>query len=194
MIAYIEGKLAYKSPAVVYMDINGLGYEVQISLNTYSRIQALDHCKLFTYLHIKEDAHTLFGFYEEREKALFLNLISVSGVGASTARMILSSLKPAEVREAILTDNARLLEGVKGIGAKTARRIILELKDKMGKYELSASPAPGEGNTKQLDALNALLALGIAKSAAESSVRKAMRTFPADGDIELLIKEALKNL
>lgn len=194
MIAYIEGKLTYKSPAMVHMDINGLGYEIQISLNTYSRIQDLDRCKLQTYLHIKEDAHTLYGFYDENEKALFLNLISVSGVGASTARMIISSMKPDEIRAAILTEDAKLLESVKGIGAKTAKRIILELKDKMGKSGPIPSSGPGEGNTRQIDALNALLALGIAKSAAEAAIRRVMRTFPADGDIELLIKEALKNL
>lgn len=194
MIAYIEGKLTYKSPAMVYMDISGLGYEVQISLNTFSRIQHLDRCKLHTYLHIKEDSHTLYGFFEENEKVLFLNLIAVSGVGASTARIILSSLKPDEVREAILTENEKLLESIKGIGAKTAKRIILELKDKMGKFEASQPLISKEGNTQHIDALNALLALGIAKSAAEASVRKVMRTFPADGSIELLIKEALKHL
>lgn len=194
MIAYIEGKLTYKSPAMVYIDINGLGYEIQISLNTYSRVQSLERCRLLTYLHIKEDSHTLFGFFEENEKTLFLSLLSVSGVGASTARMILSALKPDEIREAIYTENEKLLESIKGIGSKTAKRLILELKDKLGKYEISPSLVASEGNTRQLDALNALLALGIAKSAAETSIRKVMRTFPVEGNVELLIKEALKNL
>lgn len=194
MIAYIEGTLTYKSPALVHIDIQGLGYEIQISLNTYSRIQSLERCKLLTYLHIKEDSHTLYGFFEQNEKMLFLSLISVSGVGASTARMMLSSLKPDELRAAILTEDTRVLEAVKGIGAKTAKRIILELKDKLGKYDAGPAPAAREGNTRQLDALNALLALGIARPAAEASIRKVMRSFPANGDIELLIKETLKNL
>lgn len=194
MIAYIDGKLTYKSPALVYVDINGLGYEVQISLNTFSRIQHLERCKLLTYLHIKEDAHTLYGFFEESERTLFLHLISVSGVGASTARIILSSMKPDEVRTAIVSENEKLLESIKGIGAKTAKRIILELKDKMLKNESIQLLATPGSNTLQIDALNALLALGIARSAAEVAVRKAMRIFPGDGNLEMLIKEALKNL
>ncbi|HEX5553697.1 MAG TPA: Holliday junction branch migration protein RuvA [Chitinophagaceae bacterium] len=194
MIAYIDGKLTYKSPALVYLDVNGLGYEVQISLNTYSRIQHLERCKLLTYLHIKEDAHTLYGFFEDSERVLFLQLISVSGVGASTARIILSSMKPDEVRSAIIGEDERLLESIKGIGAKTAKRIILELKDKMVKYAGAQPLTSTEGNTLQVDALNALLALGIARPAAENAVRKVMRAFPAEGSLEMLIKDALKNL
>lgn len=194
MIAYIDGKLTYKSPAVVYMDVNGLGYEVQISLNTYSKIRDVEKCRLLTYLHIKEDAHTLYGFFEESERNIFLQLISVSGIGASTARMILSSLKPDEVRIAILTENEKQLEGIKGIGAKTAKRIILELKDKMGKMEAMQTLVAQQGNTLQSDALNALLALGIARTAAESAIRKVMSAFPDNGSLEMLIKEALKNM
>ncbi len=194
MIAYIDGKLTYKSPAVVYMDVNGLGYEVQITLNTYSKIQHLEKCRLLTYLHIKEDAHTLYGFFEENERNIFLQLISVSGIGASTARMILSSLKPDEVRIAIVSENEKQLEGIKGIGAKTAKRIILELKDKMGKIEAMQTLVAQQGNTLQSDALNALLALGIARTAAESAIRKVMSAFPDNGSLEMLIKEALKNM
>lgn len=194
MIAYIDGKLTYKSPAVVYMDVNGLGYEVQISLHTYSKIQHLEKCRLLTYLHIKEDAHTLYGFFEENERNIFLQLISVSGIGASTARMILSSLKPDEVRIAIVSENEKQLEGIKGIGAKTAKRIILELKDKMGKIEAMQTLVAQQGNTLQSDALNALLALGIARTAAESAIRKVMSAFPDNGSLEMLIKEALKNM
>lgn len=193
MIAYIEGKLTYKSPALVHMDVSGLGYEIQISLYTYSRIQHLERCKLLTFLHIKEDSHTLYGFFEEREKTLFLLLISVSGVGASTARMILSSLKPEEVRDAIVREDERLLERIKGIGAKTAKRIILELKDKMGKIEIGSTPAR-PGNTMHEDALNALLALGIGRSAADLAIRKTLPGFPDDGTLEMLIKETLKSL
>ncbi|TAN13342.1 MAG: Holliday junction branch migration protein RuvA [Chitinophagaceae bacterium] len=194
MIAYIDGKLTYKSPAVVYMDVNGLGYEVQITLNTYSKIQHLEKCRLLTYLHIKEDAHTLYGFFEENERNIFLQLISVSGIGASTARMILSSLKPDEVRIAIVSENEKQLEGIKGIGAKTAKRIILELKDKMGRMEAMQTLVAQQGNTLQSDALNALLALGIARTAAESAIRKVMSAFPDNGSLEMLIKEALKNM
>ena len=135
MIAYIDGIITYQSPAVIHLEVNGLGYEVQISLHTYSRIQGMQRCKLHTYLHIKEDAHTLYGFFEESEKHIFLQLLGVSGIGASTARMILSSVQPAEIQRAIVQENEKLLESIKGIGAKTAKRIILELKDKMVKQQ-----------------------------------------------------------
>jgi len=196
MIAYLEGKLTYKTPALVYIDIQGLGYEVQISLNTYSKIQHLETCKLLTYLHIKEDAHTLYGFFEEAEKQMFLHLIGVSGIGASTARMMLSSLQPADIQRAILMENEKMLEGVKGIGAKTAKRVILELKDKMKRVQpetvhLSATP----NNTTEEDALNALVTLGIARNMAEQAIRKVLK---ADSgllnDLEDLIKKALKSL
>lgn len=194
MIAYIDGRLTYKSPALVHLDVNGLGYEVQISLHTYSKIQHLDRCKLLTFLHIKEDAHTLYGFFEEDERSVFLQLIGVSGVGATTARIILSSMRPAEVRAAVTGENEKLLERVKGIGAKTAKRIILELKDKMLKQSGPEVLVAAGGNTLQVDALNALLALGISRPAAENAIRRVTRTFPAEGDLEQLIKDALKNL
>ena len=133
MIAYLSGKFSYKTPTVVYVDVQGLGYEVNISLNTYSHIQKLNEGKLYTYLQVKEDAHTLYGFFDSMEKEMFVMLISVSGVGAATARMMLSNLKPEEISKAILQNNASLLESVKGIGRKTAERLILELKDKMSK-------------------------------------------------------------
>jgi Holliday junction DNA helicase RuvA len=194
MIAYIDGKLTFKSPALVHLDVQGLGYEVQISLHTYARIQHLDRCKLLTFLHIKEDAHTLYGFFEEDERTLFLQLLGVSGVGASTARMILSSLKPGEVKQAIAREDEKLLERIKGIGAKTAKRIILELKDKVQKSTGSPSSGTGQDNTPPVDALNALLALGIARPAAERAVQKVTRSFPENQDLEWLIKEALKNV
>ena len=133
MIAYLTGKFAYKSPTVVYVDVQGVGYEVNISLNTYSKIQDKSDGQLFTYLQIKEDAHTLYGFFDVSEKEMFTQLISVSGVGASTARMMLSSMKPDEIINAILMNNPRTLESVKGIGKKTAERLVLELRDKIGK-------------------------------------------------------------
>lgn len=194
MIAYIEGKLTYKSPALVYLDVNGLGYEVQISLNTYSSIQALHACRLLTFLHIKEDAHTLYGFFDEAERQVFLQLLSVSGVGASTARMILSSMQPEEVQAAILAEDEKVLERIKGIGGKTAKRIILELKDKMLKQKDNIRlPATGN-NTMQADALNALLALGISRVAAESALQKVLKASPGIQRVEELIKLSLKNM
>ena len=133
MIAFVRGNFVNKTPTSVTVDVNGVGYELLISLNTYSRIQNLEKGSLFTYLQIKEDGHTLYGFFEVQEKDLFTQLISVSGVGAATARMILSSMKSEDVVRAIATRDARVLECVKGIGKKSAERIILELKDKMGK-------------------------------------------------------------
>ena len=124
MYAYLQGKFTYKSPAQVYIDVNGIGYEVNISLNTYSHILNLEQGKLFTHLQVKEDAHVLFGFFDKQEKDMFLLLTGVSGVGTVTARMMLSSLKPEEVSRAILQGNIKLLESVKGIGKKTAERLV----------------------------------------------------------------------
>ncbi|HUX84970.1 MAG TPA: Holliday junction branch migration protein RuvA [Chitinophagaceae bacterium] len=194
MIAYIEGKLTFKSPATVHMDVQGLGYEVQISLNTFSRIRDLDRCRLFTFLHIKEDAHTLYGFFDQAEKSVFLQLISVSGVGASTARMMLSSLQPEEIQAAILQENERTLESIKGIGSKTARRLILELKDKFMRQKDENQISGLPNNTMQGDALNALIALGISRSAADSAVQKVLKGSPPFHGLEELIKQALKNL
>ena len=194
MIAYLEGLLTYKSPALVHLDIHGLGYEVQISLNTYSRIQHLDRCKLHTYLLIKEDAHTLFGFFEESEKLIFLQLISVSGIGATTARMMLSSLHPEEIQRAILQENDQLLERIKGIGSKSAKRIILELKDKMLKQKDNLQISTTVNNTQENDALNALIALGVSRNAAELAVGKVLKAESQVPDLEQLIKMALRNL
>jgi holliday junction DNA helicase RuvA len=192
MLAYLSGKFSYKNPAVVYVDVHGVGYEVNISLNTYSHIQKLTEGKLYTYLQVKEDAHTLFGFFDAIEKEMFVMLISVSGVGAATARMMLSNLKPDEISKAIAQNNATLLERVKGIGRKTAERLILELKDKMGKL---ATNLPGEaaiGNTLEQDALNALIALGITRIIAEQAIKKIVISSPTINTLEELIKKALK--
>ncbi|NSL88498.1 Holliday junction branch migration protein RuvA [Chitinophaga solisilvae] len=195
MIAYLNGKLAYKSPALVHMEVHGVGYEVQISLNTYSRIQDLDSCKLLTYLQIKEDAHTLYGFFEEAERSLFLLLISVSGVGAGTARMMLSSLQPDDIQRAIMMENEKMLEGVKGIGAKTAKRIILELKDKVSKQKDSGLHlSVTSNNTIHEDALNALVTLGIARNMADTAIQRVMKNEPLLQNLEELIKKALKSL
>lgn len=192
MIAYLSGKFSYKNPAVVYVDVHGVGYEVNISLNTYSHIQQLSEGKLFTYLQIKEDAHTLYGFFDAMEKEMFILLISVSGVGAATARMMLSNMKPAEISHAIMMNNAALLEKVKGIGKKTAERLVLELKDKVSKLSSSVPGSVAVGNTLEQDALNALVALGISRPLAEQSIKKIVISEPSINNLEALIKKALK--
>ncbi len=192
MYAYLQGKFTYKSPAQVYVDVNGVGYEVNISLNTYSHIQNLEQGKLFTHLQVKEDAHVLFGFFDKQEKDMFLLLTGVSGVGSSTARMMLSSLRPEEVSLAIMQSNIKLLESIKGIGKKTAERLVLELKDKIGKNLLDANLSFPTGNRLEQDALNALTALGISRSQAENAIQKIIRTEPSVSQLEELIKKALK--
>ena len=193
MYAYLRGDFSYKSASQVYIDINGVGYEVNITLNTYSAIETLAGGKLFTYLQIKEDAHTLYGFFEKEERDMFVLLISVSGVGAATARMMLSSLKPEDVEVAIITGNLKLIESVKGIGKKTAERLVLELKDKLGNKTYSSSQSWGKTvNSIEKDAVNALAALGIMQKQAETSVKKVLATEPDIIKLEDLIKKALK--
>ena len=194
MIAYLSGKFSYKNPAVVYVDVQGVGYEVNISLNTYAQIQHLTEGRLFTYLQIKEDAHTLYGFAEQAEKDMFVLLISVSGVGAATARMMLSGMKPEEISNAILMRHTSTLESVKGIGRKTAERLVLELKDKVSKVSNSSGENLRAGNTFDQDALNALVALGIARPAAEQAIKKIIISEPSINNLETLIKKALKSI
>jgi len=192
MIAYLTGKFLNKTPTVVYVDVQGVGYEVNISLNTYSRIQSLEEGRLYTHLQIKEDAHTIFGFFDLAEKEMFQLLIGVSGVGAATARMVLSSLRAEEVGRVISQGNTAVLEKVKGIGRKTAERIILELRDKMTKLSPIVTLNPNDNNTLQQDALNALVALGIGKPLAENSIKKIIDSNPNIHNLEELIKSALK--
>lgn len=196
MIAYLNGRLAYKDPTYVIIDIQGVGYEIKISLNTFSKIKDEESCKLHTYLHIKEDGHTLFGFAEKSEKTLFLLLISISGVGPSTGLMVLSSLSPHEVEHAILSEDAATIQSVKGIGAKTAQRIILELKDKIGK-DPNADPSifisQSLSNTIRNEALSALITLGINKAAAQKSIDKILKNSDPQISLEELIKLALKS-
>jgi Holliday junction DNA helicase RuvA len=192
MYAYLEGKFTFKSPAQVYVDVNGIGFEVNISLNTYSSLQKLDTGRLYTYLQIKEDAHVLYGFFDKQEKDLFVQLISISGVGAATARMMLSSLKPEEINGAIAQGNVRLLESIKGIGKKTAERLVLELKDKVGKNNVDIKLSVTTGSTLQQDAINALTALGILRSQAENAIQKTIGSEPYIVNLEELIKKALK--
>ena len=194
MIAQLTGRFAYKSPTMVIIDCGGVGYEVNISLNTFTAIQALEQGTLLTHLRISEDAHTLYGFSDATEKGIFLQLIGVSGVGASTARMMLSSLKAGDVQAAILTGNVRLLESVKGIGKKTAERIVLELKDKIGKQAAIPSVSTSLYNTAAADALEALVALGINRLVAEQGLKKVTASPDAPAAVEDLIKQVLKNL
>ena len=192
MYAYVEGAFTYKSPAQVYVDVNGIGYEVNISLNTYGAIQQLEKGKLYTYFQVKEDGHTLFGFFDKAEKEMFVLLISVSGVGASTTRIMLSHMKPDEVQRAIAQSNVKLLESIKGIGKKTAERLVLELKDKVIKVSADSILPVIASNRLQQDALNALVALGISKPMAESSIQKINLAQPNITNLEELIKKALK--
>jgi Holliday junction DNA helicase RuvA len=193
MIAFIRGDFVYKTPAIVHVDAHGVGYELQISLNTFSKIQHLDKGILQTYFHVREDAQILYGFFDVVEKEMFILLISVSGVGASTARMMLSSMKPEEIARAILNGNSALLESIKGIGRKSAERIILELRDKVSKTISESNISPLINNTLEQDALNALIALGIAKSAAEQALKKVISGEP-ESKVEDVIKKALKIL
>jgi len=193
MIAYLKGDFVNKTPSSVYIDVNGVGYEVQISLNTYSKIQGLEKGILQTILIVREDAHILYGFFEPAEKEIFQLLINVSGIGSSTARVMLSYMKPDELARAIVQSDVRTLEGIKGIGKKTAERLVLELKDKLAKHPIESNISPMKNNTLQQDALNALTALGINRMAAEQAVKKTLASEP-DLLVEELIKKSLRIL
>jgi len=193
MIAYLKGDFVHKSPAVVHVDVNGVGYEVLISLHTYSKIQNLDKGILQTVLLIREDAHILYGFFDLAEKEMFLHLISVSGVGASTARVMLSYMKPDELASAIIQGDTKTLEGIKGIGKKSAERLVVELRDKLAKQPLDSNISPLKNNTLQQDALNALTALGIARQQAGQAIEKTIAANP-NLSVEELIKLALRTL
>ena len=194
MFAYLDGKFVFKSPAMVHVEVNGVGYEVQISLNTYSRIQNLEKGILHISLLIREDAHILYGFFDKTEKEMFLNLISVSGIGATTARMMLSYMKPEELTRLIVLHDIHGLEKIKGIGKKTAERLVLELKDKMAKQPLDSNISPLKHNTLHSDALNALMALGIARSTADQAIQRVTQSDPSLTSLEDVIKKALKTL
>ncbi|MFT4094469.1 MAG: Holliday junction branch migration protein RuvA [Niabella sp.] len=196
MINYLKGTFVSITPSSVIIDVQGMGYEVNISLNTYSQIQHLEKGLLHTHLLIKEDAHLLYGFADTGEKEIFLLLLSVSGIGANTARLILSYMRPEEVASAIARGDSKALERIKGIGKKTAERAILELKDKIGKQPADAHAIATEkdttGNIRQ-DALEALMALGINRQLAEQNIAKILQAAP-DLPLEELIKNVLKGL
>ena len=193
MITHIHGKLVEKNLTDVVIDCNGVGYFINISLHTYSHIPEGDYLKLYTYLQVKEDSQALFGFSSTAEREIFKLLISVSGVGPSIARTMLSSLTPKQVREGIARGDAALIQSVKGIGAKTAARVILDLKDKVLKvYELDELSTV-RNNTEKDEALSALEVLGFARKQAERVVEKVVVNQP-EASVEVIIKEALKNL
>ena len=193
MISFLRGHFIEKTPTHVWVDVNGVGYEVHISLNTYSKIQQKEEGLLYTILLIREDAHLLYGFGDLSERDLFQQLISVSGVGASTARVMLSYLKPEELIQAIVQGNVKALESIKGIGKKTAERLVLELKDKLSKIASVSNNSPLIHNSLQQDALNALTALGIPKQAASMAIEKTLKANPEMG-VEDLVKMALRSL
>jgi Holliday junction DNA helicase RuvA len=193
MIAHIQGKLVEKTPTEVVIDCGGVGYHINISLHTFSLLPPTDHIKLFTYLQIKEDAHTLFGFVEKSEREIFKMLLSVSGIGASIARTMLSSLEPKQIIQAIATADVVTIQSIKGIGTKTAQRVILDLKDKVLKlYDLD-EVSMSKSNTNKEEALSALEVLGFNKKLAEKSVEQFVRNNP-EATVETIIKQALKNL
>jgi Holliday junction DNA helicase RuvA len=195
MIAYLKGKLVHKEPTFIILDVNGIGYQVSISLNTFSEIKDREDLKLVTYMHVREDAQILYGFVNETEKQMFQHLISVNGVGPNTALVVLSYLPPNELRSAIVREDAAALQAVKGIGGKTAQRVILELKDKLRKDPIEeGSGKPGLiHNTMRHEALTALMTLGITKSAAEKSVDSVLKLSGNTISLEDLVKQALKN-
>ena len=194
MITHIKGKLVEKSPTSVIIDVNGIGYLINISLNTFSAIPDQENLKLYTHLQIKEDSHTLFGFYSLKEREIFRLLISVSGIGASIARTMLSSLTPEQIIQGISIGDSAMIQSVKGIGLKTSQRVIIELKDKVLKiYDLDDKISFQNNNTAKEEALSALEVLGINKKTSEKLVDKIILD-NADASVEFIIKEALKNL
>lgn len=197
MFNYLSGKLVVKDPTFVVIDIGGVGYEVKISLGTFSKIKALEQCQLFTYFHVKEDMQVLFGFVDAEEKELFIKLISISGIGPSTALMMFSSLSKEELIEAISSGNVKTIQSVKGIGAKTAQRVILELKDKVTKTGTAIDGIPGIAASPSQEILQeavaALVTLGIAKNVAEKNVRLILKRTNSQLSLEEIIKLALKS-
>ena len=195
MIAYLKGEITFKNPSFIIVETGGVGYHVNISLYTYARIEKLERLKILTHLVIKEDSHTLYGFSEEAERSLFVHLISVSGVGPSTAQLLLSSLRPEEARAAIIGEDVASFRQVKGIGPKTAKRIILDLKDKLmkesGDEPLTISTVD---NTIRDEALSALVALGFSRAQVQKALNKVLRQQAGISSVENLVKLALKEL
>lgn len=194
MISYIKGEITHKNPTFIIVETGGIGYHVNVSLHTYAQIEKEERIKILIHQHLKEDSNTLYGFSEETERSLFVLLISVSGIGPNTARVILSSMTPEEVRASILAENVAAFNRVKGIGPKTAKRIILDLKDKVMKDsgDITVSLG-GQDNTLRAEALSALVALGFAKVSVQKTLNKVLQAEKFTS-VEQLIKVALKQL
>ncbi len=193
MIAHIQGRLVEKTPTEVVIECSGVGYHINISLHTFSLIPEGENLKLFTFLRVKEDSHTLYGFVEKQERELFKLLISVSGIGANIARTMLSSLAPQQIIQAIATNDVATVQSIKGIGAKTAQRVILDLKDKVLKVYSLHEVSLVSNNTNKEEALSALEVLGFIRKTAEKVIDKIVKEDP-NATVESLIKQALKNL
>lgn len=193
MYAFVSGKVAELTPAYAVIDNNGIGYFINITLNTFTAIGEQTQVKLFTHLQVLEDAHNMYGFYTVKERDMFEMLITVSGVGCNTARLILSSLTVNELSTAIANEDLRTIQGVKGIGSKTAQRIIVDLKDKVKKTEFEEQIIGVVNNTAKEEALTALVTLGFSKNAADKALNKLLKQHP-EASVEILIREALKLL
>jgi len=196
MITYVKGNITHKSPTYIVVEAAGIGYHINISLYTYAQVEKLEAVKLLTHLHIKEDSHTLYGFAEAAERALFVHLISVSGIGPNTAQLMLSAMNPEEMRAAVVGEDVNALKRIKGVGPKTAKRIILDLKDKLLKDAGDQAPAlaPQMDNTMREEALSALVALQFNRIQAQKALNKVLKTQPSGVNVETLIKLALKEL
>lgn len=196
MIAYLKGDITHKSPTFIYVECHGVGYHVNISLHTFSKLEKLEKVKIYTYLNVKEDEQSLFGFFDDEERALFILLISVSGVGVNTARVILSYMAPEEIRTAIIHEDAFSLGKVKGIGPKTAKRIILDLKEKVIKENTQEQVVlfSNQNNTIKNEALSALIALGFPKQTVEKQLKLVLDKNTEVDSVEDLIKQVLKQM
>ncbi len=192
MYEYIQGKIAELTPASVIVDNQGIGYFIHISLNTYSALAGKEQAIVFVHQVVREDAQLLFGFYNKSEREIFRHLITVSGIGPNTGRMMLSSMSPAEIQEAILVGNVSLLSSIKGIGAKTAQRVIIDLKDKVGKSDVSDNFLLSQSNTNREEALSALVMLGFTKNTVDKVLDKILKSNPK-AEVEELVKQALKS-
>lgn len=196
MIAFLKGRLVHKDPTHIVIDVNGVGYHINISLQTFSEVKDQENVMVYTHLSIREDAHVLFGFSKESEKKLFQQLVSVNGVGPSTAIVMLSYMNSNELKNAIVQEDAAALQAIKGIGGKTAQRVIIELKDKLKKEsweDAQPSVSIGPHNTLRKEALSALLTLGLPKAVAEKSVDTVLKKSGNTVTLEDLVKQALKN-
>jgi Holliday junction DNA helicase RuvA len=196
LIAYLSGEITHKTPAFIYVECHGVGYHVNISLNTYSKLEGLSKIKIYTYLNVREDDQSLYGFFDDDERSIFILLISVSGIGVNTARVILSYMNPDEIRTAILHDDAHAFSKAKGVGPKTAKRIILDLKDKVVK-EAGHDPIVLVSQSVQpiqQEAISALMALGFPKAIVDKNVKQIVSKHPEIAQVEVLIKMALKQM